>query len=159
MSDFTITATSAPPWVVSLAAANDPATLRAGLAAACLELLREVRKYPPANRLARASVYGQTFASDRQRRWFFASMRDGSLTLPYRRSRALGQSWAYEVRTPTLAVIGTNIGYARLVKDEGRQSAYLAAVGWPTVQDDATKAEPQVRAALDAAIKKALGIR
>jgi hypothetical protein len=157
--EVTITATSSPPWTAALAAATNPATLRAGLAAACLELLREVRKYPAPNRLTRASVYGQTFASDKQRRWFFASLHDGSLTLPYRRSRNLGQSWAYEVRTPTLAIIGTNVGYARLVKDEGNQSAYLAAVGWPTVQDDAAKAETRVRAALDQAIRLALGIR
>jgi hypothetical protein len=122
-------------------------------------LVNVLRSYPPQNYVTRKAAYGQTFFSDRQRRWFFASLHDGSLTLPYRRSRNLGQSWAYEVRTPTLAIIGTNVGYARLVKDEGHQSAYLAAVGWPTVQDDAAKAEPRVRAALDQAIRLAIGIR
>lgn len=159
MSDFTIsTNQTTAAWMVDLVAATKPAMLRAALTAGSQELLTVVKRYPPRVHITRASVYGQTFASDKQRRWFFASLNDGSLTLPYRRSMGLGQSWTFSIESNTRAVVGTNVGYARLVKGQGDQSAFLAASGWQTVNQDAAKASPKVLAAIDTVIRKALGI-
>jgi hypothetical protein len=36
----------------------------------------------------------QAFASDKARRFFFAAVKSGRITVPYRRSGALGRDWA-----------------------------------------------------------------
>ena len=37
-------------------------------------LVNVLRSYPPQNYVTRKAAYGQTFFSDKQRRWFFAAL-------------------------------------------------------------------------------------
>lgn len=59
----------------------------AGMEAAVSNLHADIAKYPMVTpgRHQFSSDLGQHFKSDKQRRWFFASLRDGSLQIPYKR--------------------------------------------------------------------------
>lgn len=113
--------------------------------------------YPPAKRITRKSVYGSSFKTDRQRRWFFASLNDGSLTLPYRRSRNLGHRWTAKLQNDRNAIVGNNAPYARWVMDEDKpQSKFMAAVGWKTAQAQARREKEKVIKLVEADLKARL---
>lgn len=119
--------------------------------------------YPPATRPTRASVYGQAFQSDRQRRFFFAAMRKGLIQVPYRRgqspgSRNMKQGWTVAASNNGLTVeIGNIAPYGPLVQGAGTQSRYMAAVGWRTEQAVLDREAPAVVELLHDAIEKAVG--
>lgn len=111
---------------------------------------RRFQTYPPQSRPTRASVYGQTFQSDRQRRYFFYAMRAGLIQVPYVRgsspgSRNIKQTWTIATSNAGMtAEIGTNAPYARYLHDTQQQSAYARAVGWPTVEQVLNEEGPAV---------------
>lgn len=137
------------------------ATLRSATMAGALTALSFIKPYPEANRPSRSSVYGQAFRSAKQRRYFFFALRHGLIQVPYRRglspgSQRLGRSWAAKQLTDTAVAIGTNVTYARMVKDEGQQTRYMKAVGWTTIQQDIQRGQRDVMTKMDGVIRKAL---
>lgn len=137
------------------------ATLRGATMAGALTALSFIKPYPEANRPSRSSVYGQTWKSEKQRRYFFFALRKGVIQVPYRRglspgSQRLGRSWTAKAINDTSVAIGTNVTYARMVKDEGQQTKYMKAVGWTTIQQDIQRGRRATLNAMNAAIRKAL---
>lgn len=110
----------------------------AAVKAAAAHIKRVLQEYPPQSRPSRESVYGQTFKTDRQRRYFFYARNAGLIDVPYVRgsspgSRNIKQTWTIETRNAGLtAEIGTHAPYARLLHGEKEQSRYARAVGWKT---------------------------
>ena len=138
------------------------ATLRSATMAGALTALSFIKPYPEANRPSRSSVYGQTWKSEKQRRYFFFALRHGLIQVPYRRgispgSQRLGRSWAAKQLTDTSVAIGTNVTYARMVKDEGAQTKYMKAVGWTTIQQDIQRGRTAVLNTMNTVIRRALG--
>lgn len=138
------------------------ATLRSATMAGALTALSYIKPYPEANRPSRSSVYGQTWKSEKQRRYFFFALRKGIIQVPYRRgispgSQRLGRSWAAKQLNDTSVAIGTNVTYARMVKDEGVQTKYMKAVGWTTIQQDLARGQRAVFDAMNTVIRRALG--
>ena len=117
----------------------DPAELEKALEIALGEgakhIRNEARRYPP------QSHKPMQWKSAKQRRWFFANLREGNIEVPYRRgqspgSEKLGSSW--NIRTENRggnikAIIGTPASYAPYVMDERRQAAYHKG-NWKTIQ-------------------------
>lgn len=101
---------------------------------------RYMQRYPPRMHLTRTQVYGKPFASDRQRRWFFAALKDGSLEVPYKRTGTLMRSWNGTVAVGPErieGVIGSNSNmapYNAYVQSEADQSWFMATIGWQTEQ-------------------------
>ena len=106
-----------------------------------LYLKGKVAVYPAENRPTRYSVYGSTFKTDKQRRFFFWALRKGKIEVPYRRgespgSQTFGRRWTIATENAGLRVIiSNNAKYGPLLMDEEQQSRYAARVGWRTVQD------------------------
>ena len=76
------------------------------------------------------------FKSDRQRRFFFAALREGLIQVPYRRTGTLGRSWTTRIDVTANSIegrIGTNIIYAPWVQDKDRQ-ATIHQGRWQTAQ-------------------------
>lgn len=60
-----------------------------------------------------------TFVSDRQRRGFFAKLRSGEITVPYRRTGTLGRRWTSKIDesgSSLVGVVGNNTEYAPWVQ-------------------------------------------
>jgi len=125
--------------------------VNAALLAGGKEVIGKAKEYPAKNRPTRASVYGKTFVSDRQRRWFFAV---GIHQTPYRRSKTLGQAWTTEPRGQFKVVIGNNTIYGPYVQSPQKQSLYHQAVGWKNTDQIANENAPLVVNKIKQAIDK-----
>ncbi len=137
------------------------ALLRKASMAGALTALSFIKPYPEKNRPSRSSVYGQTWKSAKQRRYFFFALRKGIIQVPYRRglspgSQRLGRSWTAKQVDDTSVAIGTNVSYARMVKDEGAQTKYMKAVGWTTIQQDLERGKREVFETMNTVIRRAL---
>lgn len=146
-----ITLNGLTPFLVSLAEMSNPVGLQAVVKAAAVDLQTKLKKYPPRNSPSRASVYGTAFKTDKQRRWFFAA------GMPrYTRTSRLRNSWTVEMQGNTTAIIGTNMGYAGWVMQEGKQSQYMAAVGWKTAESTVQENEAAVLQTIEDELYKLL---
>ena len=77
------------------------------------------------------------WASNKQRRWFFAQMRAGNIEVPWRRqsskgSQRLESKWVTEKLGATDAVVGTLVTYAPWVQSAEKQQPMHKATGWAT---------------------------
>lgn len=85
------------------------------------------------------------WASDRQRKWWFASRRAAGLDPGYTRmsdpwSQNLEGSWTTK-KADWGAIVGTKVGYAGHVQKEGQQTQQHKATGWVTDEKVAKEAE------------------
>lgn len=121
-------------------------------------LMGIAKRYPPKNRPTRASVYGEAFASDAQRRLIFAKIASGEI--PYRRGQSrssedLETSWTIKSINRGLgAEIGSDTSYGIYVMGADDQSEYMKEVGWKTTDQIIEEEEPKVSKDIMAAIDK-----
>lgn len=83
---------------------------------------------------ARYSGHGRGFASDRQRRWFFAALRAGQITVPYQRTGILGRGWRTEASSKDRLTIVNNTDYTKWVQVKDTQAS-IHKGRWRTVED------------------------
>lgn len=77
------------------------------------------------------------FKSDKQRRFFWAALREGKIQVPYRRSGTLGRRWTARVNVLTddvAGIVGNTTPYAPFVQGAGKQAG-IHQGNWQTDQD------------------------
>jgi hypothetical protein len=94
--------------------------------------------YPPQKSVSRREAFGQTFQSDRQRRWFFAALKSGELRIPYKITGSLGTGWRVEIHGNEARIIN-RVPYAKFVQSRPQQSRQMKLIGWQTVEDIAER--------------------
>lgn len=97
--------------------------LEAPMKASVLDLVSYMEEYPA--RQSRKPNPG-VFVSERQRRYVMAAIRDGRITVPYKRTGKLGQSWTWKIERHSNGLtgkVGTNLDYAPWVQAHGRQAS------------------------------------
>ena len=114
-------------------------------------LVNVLRAYPPQQYVSRKAAYGQTFFSDRQRRWFFAALAHGDLEIPYPRTQTLSQGWR---RLDDIVV--NEVEYAKFVMGEGEQSRHEEKVGWLTTDRIVEQRATRIAEIANGAAKRAL---
>lgn len=97
-------------------------------------VIHQMEEYPAQRSISRKAAYGSTFFSDVQRKAFFAMLNSGEISVPRRRTNALGQSFYIEEKGDEVR-IGNRKRYSRFVIDKNRQSRMMAMIGWNTLQD------------------------
>ena len=98
------------------------------------------------------------FVSDKQRRWFFAALRRGEITVPYVRTGTLGRRWTTRVRGSADGVegtVGNNTEYAPFVQGKSQQ-AQIHQGRWETIEQVLEDNEQVIVADFNRAIEKAL---
>ena len=118
-------------------------------------MVNVLRMYPPKNYVTRKQAYGKTFQSDRQRRWFFANLREGNITVPYKRTQGLAKGW-HKVRSGITGYIANWQPYAVYVMGDRKQSRHEALVGWKRISDIIKERMDKMSKIVDAAAKKVL---
>lgn len=114
-----------------------------------------VAPYPNATRKA------QPFKSDKQRRFFFAALKSGAISVPYHRTGVTGRSWLVEP-TSDGATLSNSSPAAKYVHAAATQAAYHRG-NWTTDIEGAEQAEQSgvaaraAEAALDDIVRKAGG--
>ncbi|MCX7937950.1 MAG: hypothetical protein N2545_00740 [Thermoflexales bacterium] len=92
----------------------------------------KLRRYPEYTYVSRKEAYGQTFQSDRQRRWFFAALRRGELRIPYQRTGRLRRGWKVVHYGGDAYALENDTPYAGWV--QGQQQARMMMLrNWRTV--------------------------
>ena len=87
--------------------------------------------------------------SDKQRRFFFAALADGTIEVPYHRgesagSEAMNRSWAIDESDEGLTqTIGNDTSYGHWVMGDD-QSLFMQAMGWRKVSDIAVEESAHV---------------
>lgn len=120
------------------------------LRAAAEYLLGKLAKPPEQAHVNRMAVYGETFQSDRQRRFFFAALRDGEIEVPYHRGEAatserLESSWTISEEDGGLTqVLGNDTSYGPFVMGNEEQSLFMQYVDWRTTDEIANEAEDTI---------------
>jgi len=120
---------------------------------ASLQLLRKrLAKYPG------KSAGSMQFVSDKQRRFFFAALREGRIQVPYRRTGTLGRKWTSRVTftdQDVMGILGNNAPYAPYVQGFGAQAG-IHAGNWQTEQDVATESRDEIMGIFAGEISRAM---
>ena len=96
-----------------------------------------LQQYPPQQSIPRAQAYPEVggWFSERQRRWFFAALNSGELSLPYSRTQALRNSWQ-KVGNGSNLIVVNETEYAVFVMGDSQgngQSRQQMQGGWDTL--------------------------
>ena len=104
-----------------------------------------------------ASGAKQPFVSDKQRRYFFAALHRGEITVPYRRSGALGaaENWQQIPASDGLTLRSTR-KYGALVRGAADQAKYHRGT-WPTDEDIVIASEDQAAQVATVVVIDAIG--
>jgi len=100
------------------------------VAAHSLDVLRA--EEAPKKYVTRKAAYGQTFQSDKQRRWFFASLRSGAIKVPYGRTGGMLAAWEAQVGASEVVFTNKTPGAQYVIGDS--QSRHEKMVGWKTIR-------------------------
>ena len=126
--------------ILKLARLERMDAVKAVMRSAAEYLKGKLAKYPTQRSISRESVYGAPFASERQRRFFFAALHDGEIDVPYHRgesasSEAFGRSWTISEQDEGLTqIVGNDTSYGPMVMGDD-QSQFMAAMGWEKASD------------------------
>lgn len=114
-------------------------------------------KYPKASGRTRKDVYGTAFKTDKQRRFFFAALASGAISIPYQRSGDTGTSYQKRPIPDGISVYSDkpSAGYTR-GDGNNPQVAYFRGV-WDTHEELAKQLEGDAALAATAAIIEELG--
>jgi hypothetical protein len=122
---------------------DDPVVFIRPMTEATAHVQNKIANYPPS-----PGGRPQPFKTEKQRRYFFWALRNGKITVPYKRGGTLGRKWTTEVSADgRTGRVGNNTPYARVVQDEGyeKYSHYHKETGWPTIQGVARSEERAVK--------------
>jgi hypothetical protein len=97
----------------------------------------------------------QPFKSDKSRRFFFAALRSGAISVPYRRTNAMGNAWDWQP-TPDGAVATNPHPHAAMTIVKDTRFRYHR--NWPTEEQIAANAAEPARAAAEAGIIRLVGM-
>lgn len=120
-------------------------------------LINVLKTYPPQKYVTRKQAYGQTFVSDRQRKWFFAALNSGDLRIPYHRRRSHGiQGGWKQIGSGYNSIIANEVPGVQYVMGDDTQSRHERMVGWRTIGQIVKERMTRMLEVADGAIKKAL---
>jgi hypothetical protein len=112
---------------------DDPAVFFRPMTEATAHVQNKIAQYPPS-----PAGRKQGFKTDKQRRYFFWALKNGKITLPYKRTGTLGRKWTTSVSADgRTGRVGNNTPYARVVQDSSyeKYSHYHKETGWITIQN------------------------
>ena len=118
-------------------------------------MLNVLKAYPPKNYVTRKAAYGQSFQSDKQRRWFFWALNSGTIQVPYHRSQTLSKGW-HKVRKGLFGYLVNYTPYAVYVLGERKQSRHEELVGWQKVSAIIEERMDKINSIINASAKKAI---
>jgi hypothetical protein len=123
--------------------ANYFRALRGGIAAALRDARTVVEDTPPQIRKPVAKYW-----TPKQRRWFFAALREGRIDVPYRRgispgSQRITGQWKDSIEAGgTVGVLTNSVPYGKYLYDPAMQSKYHAG-NWKNTEEMARLIKPR----------------
>jgi hypothetical protein len=118
-------------------------------------LVHSFQTYPPYKYISRRQAYGVPFFSDRQRRFFFAALADGTITIPYQRTQALRNNWQI-LGDGQNTLIVNETPYAGLMQGVKKQSRMAILQGWKDLDIIVTERAGRIQRIIEGGVKKAI---
>ena len=129
--------------------------VKAGIKGAALDLRGILSKYPARKHIPISAVGG--WASEKQRRWFFANLREGKIKIPYSRTNALKNRWTTKFEDAGFtAIVGNNTPYGPFVMGD-KQTKMMQMIDWKTVDTIAKEETKRIQEYVFDAVRKAVG--
>lgn len=113
----------------------------------------QIAVYPPPS-----SGHRMVWKSERQRRWFFAALRSGQISVPYRRTGTLGRRWTTKVTAEASGIrgeVGNVTVYGPFVQSQERQAAVHQG-RWRTAERVVDEMTPQIQDLFEARLRAAM---
>ena len=121
-----------------------------------LKYMKDVlQAYPPPKRISRKSAYGQTFFTEKQRRYFFWALNKGIINVPYGRTQDYRKAWE-QVGTGYGSILANETPYAVYLQDDQQQSRLSAKIGWKKLGVVIKEHMKGILQIADGAVKKAI---
>lgn len=111
--------------------------------------------YPPEKSISREMAYGVKWFSDKQRKFFFAALHRGEISVPYDRTQNFSDNWV-RVGKGRNTMILNETDYGKFLMGDGEQSRHASMIGWLTVPETVEKHSKGIERKADGAVKKAL---
>jgi transcriptional regulator with PAS, ATPase and Fis domain len=148
---YSITIEGADELVAKLTRVAQMNRVRAVIAQQGAMLVRYLRKYP-------SKVYSPNpliKTDDRVRRGFFYRLNHGMISVPYKRTRKLANSWAVSQGLDGFSVtVSNNMSYADLVQGQDAQVTRHKWSGWVTEKGALDLKKPEIIANITNALNK-----
>src|SRR3990167_563 len=106
---------------------------------------KELQKYAAPKSVTRKQAYGVTFFTQRQRRFFFAALRQGTIQVPYRRTRSLMEGWKIEKFGAIDHLVINEQPHAAMVQQRSTQSRMMKIIGWSTIEGVVERGADKIR--------------
>jgi hypothetical protein len=151
--DIVVTVEGIEELQARLGRALSNAVLRGAMVQATALVQERLNVYPP------ASHKPMIWASEKQRRFVMAAIREGRIEVPYRRTMTLGRRWTTAVSgsgDDLTGTVGNNTSYGPYVMGRADQAAYHAGT-WPVAEDVAERATGDVLGIFQDAVQAGLG--
>lgn len=132
-----------------------PQLARAATKATADYLRGQLQRYPPQIYVSRREAYGRPFESARQRRWFFAALRDGTLRIPYQRTGTLRRGWRILESGGADHILVNEVPYARFVQNSP-QARMMTLRQWRTLQRIIYEERDRIKRVIDEAVNAAI---
>lgn len=122
------------------------------------DYMRGVMRSQPAYRhITRKEAFGGNgFFSDKQRRWFFAALESGELSLPYQRTGALRDGWQVASKGTLAPMLFNSSSSAIFAHDDRQQSRLLGKIGWKKLGDVVKERSSQIARVMAEALRKSM---
>jgi hypothetical protein len=118
------------------------------------DVLNYMKAYEPYKHVSLKQAYGG-FVSDKQRRFFFAALEDGRITVPYKRTQALSNAWTV-IGKGYQSIIANQQPYAGYVMGDNEQANMMRLEGWKPISKRLKEHMAAIIKTADAAVKKAI---
>lgn len=119
-------------------------------------LLNVLKTYPPYRYVSRKSAYGQTFVSDKQRKYVMARIREGSIT-PGRanRTQTFRAGWRI-IGAGAKSIIANETPYGKYLMDDQGQARQPGLVGWKKISAITKERINAILKAFDGGVSRAI---
>lgn len=117
-------------------------------------MLNVERHYPPYKHITLKQAYGG-WKSEKQRRFVMAAIREGRITIPYKRTQRFSKGWRIEGKGVN-AILYNETEYGPFLKQVGGQSRMHILIGWQSLDRDIMDKADKISKVIDTAAKKAL---
>lgn len=124
-----------------------------------LFLINLFKQYPPEKRVSRKAAYGVSFfnkhGDNRQQKKFFAMLKSGEITVPYKRTQGFRKGWK-QVGKGKDSLIVNETEYGKFLMGDGEQSRHALMIGWNSMEKTIEDHKEKMLEKADGAIKKAI---
>lgn len=95
---------------------------------------KRAETYPSQKKVTREQAYGETFVSDKQRRFFFSALARGEIVVPYRRTDTFKRGWQVVPFGVQDFIVINDVPYGGFLMGISTRANMAKLGGWKTLE-------------------------